>query len=524
MTDKTIEYYTDEWKRLPWKQFQINLFRLQRRIYKAAKQNDVNKIKRLQTLLVGSKCAKYLAVRQVTQLNVGKRSAGIDGLSKLNSKQRANLAADLGQLNNWNHNKLRRVFIPKDDGTKRPLGIPTIRDRAMQCLIKYALEPIYEATVSDGDLGFRPGHSTWDVQKAMFHNLKSSSNGYRKIIVEIDISKCFDNINHDKLMSLVILPKGLKGSLRSALKAGVLTEREFTTSGTPQGGVISPLLANIALHGVEDLQNERYSSTRSLQRGFRYADDMVFILKDGENPDELLEKINKFLKERGLNINETKSKTVSATKGFDFLGWRFLVKPGNHKFVCFPSLKNHNNMKKKIKNTVKDTRYPLKDRLIMAKTIYRGWFNYHRYCDMSQINLWSLHNWVYKYLKKSTKIPLNDIIESVRGIFTGHNQAANMFISSKGSRSIYDGDWIYWSKRNNKRFTGPLLTTLRRQDYRCKSCNLPFSTEDLVELHHIDGNNKNNKATNLAALHRSCHQSEPIHGRKISASKSVKTK
>lgn len=525
MTVKTISSYTDEWKGLPWKQFQKNLFRLQHRIYKAAKTNDVGTIKRLQTLLVGSKCAKYLAVRQVTQLNTGKRSAGVDGMSKLDPKQRMLLAADLSQLNNWKHDKLRRIYIPKDDGSKRPLGIPTIRDRAMQCLIKYALEPVYEASVSDGDLGFRPGHSTWDVQKCMFYNLNSSANGYRKTIVEIDISKCFDNINHDKLMSLVILPRGIKNVLRSALKAGVLTEKEKTLSGTqtqtqtPQGGVISPLLANIALHGVEDLQNEKVTSTKSMQRGFRYADDMVFILKEGENPTELLNKISEFLKERGLNVNETKSQTVPATKGFNFLGWRFLVKPSNNKFVCFPSSKNHNAMKEKVKNTVKDTRYPLKDRLKMVKTIYHGWFNYHRYCDMSQVNLWSLHDWVYKYLKKSSKMPLNEIIESVRGIFTGHTQEANRFIAVKGNRSIYDNDWLFffWAKRNNKRFTGPLLTTLRRQNYRCKSCNLLFSTEERIELHHEDGNNNNNKWANLAALHRSCHQCEPIHGRKKQA-------
>lgn len=521
MTNKTIKSYTDEWKRLPWKKFQKNLFRLQHRIYKAAKANDVENIKKLQSLLVGSKCAKYLAVRQVTQLNVGKRSAGVDGLSKLNPKERIHLAADLGQLNDWKHDKLKRVYIPKDDGTQRPLGIPTIRDRAAQCLIKYALEPVYKATASDGNYGFRPGHSTWDIQKSMFYNLNSSKNGYRKTIVEIDISKCFDNINHDKLMSLVILPAGLKNALRSALKAGVLTDREKTILGTPQGGVISPLLANIALHGVEDLQNERVSSTKSMQRGFRYADDMVFVLKEGEDPNKLLNKISEFLKKRGLNINETKSKTVPATKGFDFLGWHFLVKPNNYKFVSFPSKKNHNAMKKKIKNTVKDTRYPVKDRLKMVKTIYRGWFNYHRYCDMSQIHLWSLHDWVYKYLKKSTKMPLSEIIGTVRGIFTGHNQAINRFIASKGSRSVYDNDWLYWAKRNNKRFAGPLLTTLRKQDYRCNSCNLLFSTDDLVELHHIDGNNRNYSKANLAALHRSCHQCQPIHGKNISASKRV---
>jgi retron-type reverse transcriptase len=507
MTVKTISSYTDEWKDLPWKQFQKNLYRLQHRIYKAAQKNDVERIKRLQTLLVGSNCAKYLAVRQVTQLNIGKRSAGVDGLSKLDPKQRMQLAADLSKLNNWKHQKLRKKYIPKANGTtfalptspafapekageagearERLLGISTIRDRAMQCLIKYALEPVFEASVSpffsldsfgppsplslsegakarvasfasfgdgakarvsfrgkrDGDLGLRPGNSTWDVQKCIFNNLNSAANGYRKTIVEIDINKCFDNINHKKLMSLVILPGGLKNVVISALKAGVLTERENPVSGTPpfasfgakakEGGVISPLLANIALHGIEDLQNEKVSSTKSIQRGFRYANDMVFILKEGENPDELLNKISEFLKERGLNINETKSKTVLATEGFNFLDWHFLVKPSNNKFLCVPSEENHKAMKKKLKKMVKDTRYPLKDRLKMVKTIYRGWFNYHQYCDMSQLDLWSLHNWVYKYLRKSTKMPLNEITEIVRGIFTEHTQRATRFIAGQ---------------------------------------------------------------------------------------------
>jgi RNA-directed DNA polymerase len=512
MTVKTLAFYTDEWKELPWKQFQKTLFRLQHRIYKAAQENDVEKIKKLQALLVGSKGAKYLAVRQVTQLNIGKRSAGVDGLSQLNPKQRIELAAELSKLNNWNHQKLRRVYIPKDDGSKRPLGIPTIRDRAMQCLIKYALEPVYEATASKGDYGFRPGHSTWDIQKRLFSNLNQSANGYRKTIVEIDIEKCFDNINHDKLMSLVILPGGLKNSLRSALKAGVLTERDKTLTGTPQGGVISPLLANIALHGVEDLQNERVSSTKSMQRGFRYADDMVFILKEGEDPELLLTKISEFLQERGLNINQTKSKIVSTQEGFDFLGWRFLVKTNNNKFLCVPSRKNHKAMIKNIKTVMKDTRYSLQDRLKMVKTKYRGWFNYHQYCDMSSVNLWSLHQWVYKYLRKSSKMPQDEIIGLVSDIFTGHKQRAYRFIAACGSRSVYDNDWLYWSKRSCKRYTGPLLTTIQAQDFKCKSCRLLFSLEDKIELHHIDGNNKNNKRLNLAALHRTCHQREPIHG------------
>lgn len=514
MTDKTISFCTDEWKSLPWKVFQKTLYRLQHRIYKAALKNDVENIKKLQTLLVGSNGAKYLAVRQVTQLNIGKKSAGVDGMSKLNPKERMQLATELGQLNNWKHEKLRRVYIPKDDGSKRPLGIPTIKDRAMQCLIKYALEPVYEASASDGEYGFRPGHSTWDIQKRMFANLNSSANGHQKTIVEIDIEKCFDNINHDKLMSLIILPGSLKNALRSVLKAGVLTERDKTYSGTPQGGVISPLLANIALHGVEDLQNERVSNTQSLQRGFRYADDMVFILKKGEDPKILINKIAEFLEERGLNINETKSKIVSTTDGFDFLGWRFLVKTNNHKFTCAPSRKNHQKMIQKVKTTMKDTRYSLLNRLKSVKVQYRGWFNYHQYCDMSTVNLWSLHDWVYNYLRKASKMQQADIIEAVRDIFTGHQQRAYRFIAARGSRSVYDNDWIYWSQRSCTRFTGPLLSTIKLQKYMCKSCHLLFMPDDLIELHHIDGDNKNNKRLNLAALHRTCHQREPIHWEK----------
>lgn len=514
MTVKTISFYADEWKSLPWKQFQKTLFKLQHRIYKAAQKKDVEKIKKLQTLLVGSNGAKYLAVRQVTQLNIGKRTAGIDGLSTLNPKQRIQLTEELSQLNHWKHEKLRRVYIPKTDGTKRPLGIPTIRDRAMQCLIKYALEPVYEASASDGDYGFRPGHSTWDIQKRLFSNLNSAANGYRKTIVEIDIEKCFDNINHDKLMSLVILPGGLKKSLRSALKAGVLTERDKTHSGTPQGGVISTLLANIALSGMEDLQNEKVSSTKSMQRGFRYADDVVFILKQDEDPELLLKQIEEFLEKRGLNINETKSQILSTQEGFDFLGWRFLVKTNNKKYLCVPSYKNHKAMTSKIKVTMKDTRYPLKKRLAMIKVQYRGWFNYHQYCDMSTVNLWSIHDWVYKYLKKSSKMSQKEITESIRDIFTGHQQRAYRFIATRGYRSIFDNDWIYWSKRGCKRFTGPLLTRIRTQKYRCEHCNLLFLPDDLIELHHKNGDNQNNKWLNLAALHRTCHQRQPIHGEK----------
>ncbi len=483
MTDKSLSVCTDEWKKLPWKKFQINLFRLQHRIYKAAKCNNYDSVKRLQRLLLGSKCSKFLAVKQVSQLNTGKKTAGVDGVKFINPKQRFSLVSELNHMKDWKHRKLRRVFILKANGKQRPLGIPTIRDRAMQCLVKYALEPVFEANASDGSYGFRPGHSTWDVQNRIFQNLKSNCNGFEKSILEIDIESCFDEIDHQKLLSLVTLPGVAKRFLRSALRAGVLKERDKTLRSTPQGGVISPLLCNIVLDGVEDLHNER-AYRQWYQRGLRYADNMVFVLKPGECGSTLLSRIKEFLHDRGLKISETKSQIVSTTKGFDFLGWHFKVKPKNKKFVCYPSSKNRKQMTDKIKTTMKDTRYNTVDRLKRIKVIYRGWFNYHQYCDMSQVNLWSISRWVYKHLSKSTKMTRASITEHIDSIFNGHTYKVNRFSAARGSLSVYDGNLVYWSKRNSRLYTGPLASALRKQSYHCNSCGLKFLPEDWIELHH----------------------------------------
>lgn len=446
MTEKTLKAYADEWKMVPWKKFQKNLFRLQHRIFKAAKENDYNTVKRLQTLLIGSKCSKYLAVRQVTQLNAGKKTAGVDGLKLLNPKARIQLAEEL-DTRGWKHQKLRRVFIPKPNGKQRPIGIPTLRDQAMQCLVKFALEPVYESYASDGSYGFRPAHSTWDVQNRLFQNLKSNSNGFQKTILELDIEGCFDNIKHETIMSQSILPGSAKKFLRSALQAGVLQERDKTFVGTPQGGVISPLLCNIALHGVEDLNNAKIRGQK-YQRGLRYADDMVFILMPGECGNALLSKVKDFLAERGLRAEKTKTRIVSSKDGFDFLGWHFKVKSKNNKFVCYPSSKNRRQMINRIKTVVRDSRYKIIDRISMTKVIYRGWWNYHQHSDMRQINLWSIRKWMYRYLRRSTKLSSEEIIKHLCGIFNGHSYRVNRYSAVRGDRSVYDGDFIYWSKKN----------------------------------------------------------------------------
>lgn len=265
--------HSDYWKKLPWRRFQRKVFRLQKRIWKAIRASDKAKAKSLQKLLLRSQAAAWLAVRQVTQLNVGKRTAGIDGKTALTFEERRALVCRLSKhYKNWVHQGLREVPIPKKDETKRILKIPTIADRAWQCLCKLAIEPAHEATFHARSYGFRPGRGTWDCQKHIFLNLNSRTNGISKRVLELDIKKCFDRISHSHMMSEVIAPQCIKTGLWRCLKAGV--NPEFPNQGTPQGGVISPLLANIALNGIE-----------KIHRSVRYADDMVVFLKPKDNED-----------------------------------------------------------------------------------------------------------------------------------------------------------------------------------------------------------------------------------------------
>src|SRR4028118_335793 len=187
------------WKNLPWKKFRRDLFRLQKRVFKAVSVGDKRKAKYLQKLILKSKAARYLAIRQVTQLNAGKKTAGVDGRASLTFEERFNLSESLKEnVNTWKHNKLREIPIPKKDGTTRMLKVPTMADRAWQCLAKYALEPAHEATFHAKSYGFRTGRSAHDAQKILFLNLNARVNGIDKRVIELDIEKCFDRISTDR--------------------------------------------------------------------------------------------------------------------------------------------------------------------------------------------------------------------------------------------------------------------------------------------------------------------------------------
>lgn len=492
------------WKNLPWKKFRRDLFRLQRRVFKAVSVGDKRKAKYLQKLILKSKAARYLAIRQVTQLNAGKKTAGVDGKASLTFEERLTLSAQLyDNVNTWKHNKLREIPIPKKDGTMRMLKVPTIADRAWQCLAKYALEPAHEATFHARSYGFRTGRSAHDAQKHLFDNLRSKSHGIDKRVIELDIEKCFDKINHTSIMDNLIAPKGIKTGIFRCLKSGV--NPGFPEQGTPQGGVVSPLLANIALNGIERVHS--YKSYGNIKEpSIRYADDMVVILRPQDDAEEILKRINQFLAERGLKVSEKKTKLTATTNGFDFLGWHFKVQ-SNGKFRCVPSVDNFKAFRQKVKHIVNNSNYGASTKAEKLAPLVRGWRNYHRYCKMdgSRFSLYYIQNRAFKVFNKETKKNRHTSKKLLDKAFPTVPYSENKYINVKGEKSPYDGDLTYWSERNSKLYDGITSKVLKRQNHSCARCGLKTTSEEQVHLHHKDGNHHNWKPNNLEALHESCH-------------------
>ncbi len=497
--------YSDNWEFADWKKFQKVLFRLQRRIFKATREGDKAKAKRLQKLVLSSHSARMLAIRQVTQLNQGKKTAGIDGKKSLTCKERFQLEITLKQnTKTWKHQGLREIPIPKKDGSKRILKVPTIADRAWQCLVKYALEPAHEATFHAQSYGFRPGRGTHDAQKSLFNNLKSYSNGINKRVLELDIEKCFDRINHKVILDRVIAPEFVIGGVRRCLQSGI--NPQFPNQGTPQGGVVSPLLANIALNGVEKIGEYRQNG-KTVSKCIRYADDMVFILKPEDSAEGILAKVEEFLAERGMNVSQKKTKETASTDGFDFLGWNFFVQKNNGKFRSTPSVENFKAFRSKVKHIVNNSNYGAETKEKKLAPIVRGWRNYHKYCKMngSRFSLWHLAKRTFHVFLKQKTINRYQATKMVKTAFPSVKYSENRFVNVKGEKSPFDGDINYWSKRNSLLYDGVTAKVLRKQSHSCGYCGLNFLEGEKVELHHNDGNHNNWKKKNLLAIHRSCH-------------------
>lgn len=369
------------------------------------------------------------------------------------------------------------------------------------CEVKVSSTVLKTNGVGDNLVEFN--RSAHDAQKILFGHLRSNSYGINKRVIELDIEKCFDRISHTTIMDNLIASKGIKSGIFRCLKAGIYPH--FPEQGTPQGGVVSPLLANIALNGIEDCHNYKVGS-RLVEPSIRYADDMVIILRPEDNAIEILERISQFLATRGMKVSEKKTKITATTDGFDFLGWHFKVQ-SNGKFRCTPSVDNYQKFRQKVKAIVNCSNYGAKVKADKLAPIVRGWRNYHKFCKMdgSRFSLYHTQNRAFKVFNRETKQDRYSSKKLLDKAFPKVPYSENKFVSVKGNKSPYDGDMTYWSERNSKLYGDYTSKTLKRQNHTCGHCGMKCISDEQVHLHHIDGNHSNWKIKNLVAIHESCH-------------------
>ncbi|CAA9304276.1 MAG: Retron-type RNA-directed DNA polymerase, partial [uncultured Chloroflexia bacterium] len=368
-----------DWHAIDWQPVHHNVRRLQARIVKATQAGKWGKVKALQHLLTHSFSGNALAVRRVTE-NQGKRTPGVDGVVWDTPEKKATAVQAL-RRRGYRPKPLRRVYIPKKNGQKRPLGIPTIKDRAMQALYLLALEPIAETMADPNSYGFRVNRSTADAMEQCFITLAKQQ--APQWVLEGDIKACFDRISHEWLLAHVPMDKAI---LRKWLKAGYLEHHVLnaTDTGTPQGGIVSPVLANLALDGLERRLRVAYPKSSGPHRRaavnlIRYADDFIITGRSKALLEEEVKPlVEQFMRERGLELSQEKTSITHIEDGFDFLGQN--VRKYNGKLLIKPSKQNVKAFLDKVRETIKANKQAPTGQLIaMLNPIISGWAHYHRH-------------------------------------------------------------------------------------------------------------------------------------------------
>nr|YP_009105263.1 putative reverse transcriptase and intron maturase [Pedinomonas tuberculata]AIT93952.1 putative reverse transcriptase and intron maturase [Pedinomonas tuberculata] len=562
------------WEDIHWKETNQHVSKLQRYIFTASKEGDLKRVRKWQHLLLNSLSAKLIAVRTVTQDNLGKKTAGVDGIKSLTPTARIELARKLKVTGKCQ--PVRRVWIPKPGSMeKRPLGIPTIYDRALQALVKMALEPEWEGRFEPNSYGFRPGRSTRDAIKQIKICLDKKS----KYVLDADIAKCFDRIDHEALLKKLGIQGKLRNQVRAWLKSGTLTSGIFeeTQRGTPQGGLISPLLANVAFHGLETVIKEemrKYSTMRWKGGGFmkpsererslniiRYADDFVVMHEDKTVLLVVKSTIEFWLKEMGLEFKDSKTRiahtldpTLSEDQkaGFNFLGFHIQHYPASrrsyknlgvslgYRTVIVPSNESIKRHLVNISKLIKTKGNTQSELIRELNLVIRGWSRYFStssahegyqiFRKLDYLTYIKIRRWSTRITGsvKSSLLRFWHPIGTRKWVFSTNKQGSPLILANhidvpvsidkyvkvKGDASPFDGNIIYWTKRL-QRFSGlpsRKAKLLRSQNGKCAFCNSLFQEGELLHEHHVVPLSLGGKDTfqNLQLVHSFCHHR--IHG------------